>query len=112
MLAAPSGGLDERQVVALQIRRTPGDGPAGENLIQHLGRHRGRPRHGQQGRPEGVGQVQAVHPSLDQPGGHELIQPHRPDEARPEGIGGVVLIASTRRDLLSCQRARYVPSSA
>ena len=45
-------------------------------------------------RGECIGQVHAVYPGLDQPGGHELIQPHRPEEAGPDGIGGVVLIAS------------------
>jgi hypothetical protein len=39
VLAAPSGGADERQVVSLQISGTPGDGPPGEDFVEDLGRH-------------------------------------------------------------------------
>src|SRR5215213_2396285 len=38
MLTAASGGPNERQVVALQISRPPGDGPTGQHLVQDLGR--------------------------------------------------------------------------
>ena len=94
MLTAASSGPNERQVVALQISRPPGDGPTGEHFVQDLGRHRGGPWHAQRGRPQGIGQVHALHPGLHQPRGHELIKPHWPEEARPNGLGGVVLIAS------------------
>jgi hypothetical protein len=94
VLAAPSGSPDEGQVVALQIRRPAGDGPAGQDLLQALGRHRGGPRHGQRGHSQGVGQIHAMHPRLHQARGHKLIQPHRPKEAGPMVSGGVVLIAS------------------
>ena len=93
MLAATSGRPDEGRVISVQISWPAGDGPAGQDLIQHLGRHRGRPRHRQQGHPS-ASAGSMPYPGLDQPGGHELIQPHRPEEAGPDGIGGVVLIAS------------------
>ena len=69
MLAAPGGSPDERQVVTFQIRWPAGDGPPAQDFIQYLGRHRGGLWHGQRRPPEGVGQVQAMHPGLDQPGG-------------------------------------------
>jgi hypothetical protein len=37
MLTAASRGPNERQVVALQISRPPGDGPTGEHFVQDLG---------------------------------------------------------------------------